>query len=347
MAAKELRQLVRDRRTVAMLVFLPLLLIVVFGYAASFNVNRIAVTAVGPGAEAVAARLPAPFVLTGTVPGGRAAATAALRDGRSPAAVTVDAGIATVYVDGSQLFTAQAVLRAVGDITARRALSLHAIVLFNPDLRTSDVMVPGLAGLILLFIGTVITSLGVVRERQSGTLEQLAIMPLRPWDVFVGKIAPYFGVSVLDMVIVVAVAVALFHVPFVGSVWVFGLGALLFMFAALGIGVVISTVSQNQGQAIQLAIMTLLPQIMLSGLIFPLSSMAVGVRWIGYALPLSYFVEIARDVMLRGAPIGALWEPLVVLGGIGTLAVVVATLRFRHTLGPPRVRRRAAEAGGP
>ena len=168
-----------------------------------------------------------------------------------------------------------------------------------------------------MFVGIIITSLGVVRERQSGTLEQLAVMPLRPRDVFLGKIVPYFVVAAVDLAIVLAVGVALFGVPFRGSYAVFGLGALLFLFVTLGLGVLISSVSENQGQAIQLSFMFTLPQVLLSGLIFPLSSIAVGVRWISYLLPLTYFNEISRGVMLRAEPIGPLWQPLLFLALLG------------------------------
>ena len=178
-------------------------------------------------------------------------------------------------------------------------------------------MIPGLAGVVLVFVGTIITSLGVVRERQSGTLEQLAVMPLHPRDVFLGKIVPYFVVAAVDLAIVLAVGVALFGVPFRGSYAVFGLGALLFLFVTLGLGVLISSVSENQGQAIQLSFMFTLPQVLLSGLIFPLSSIAAGVRWISYLLPLTYFNEISRGVMLRAEPIGALWQPLLFLALLG------------------------------
>jgi ABC-type multidrug transport system permease subunit len=133
---------------------------------------------------------------------------------------------------------------------------------------------------------------------------------------------------------VVVAGVLLFDVPFRGSVIVFGLGALLFLFVALGLGVLISSVSQNQGQAIQLAMLTLLPQIMLSGLIFPLSSMAAGVRWIGYVLPLTYFVQISRGVMLRAAPLDALWQPFAYLAVLGAVVLGLATLRFRRQLAP-------------
>ena len=347
MVVKELRQLARDRRTLAMMIFLPVLLIVVFGYAASFNVTEIPTTIVGPDARLVAAELPSPFTAVHVLPDGtRGDAVSRLRDGDSSAAIVAGPSRLTVLLDGSALFTAQAALRALGrvQISSRPGLRPQVQVLFNPKLKTSDVMVPGLAGLILLFIGTVITSLGVVRERQSGTLEQLAVMPLRPTAVFLGKIAPYFAVAAVDMMIVVLAGVLLFSVPFVGSVEVFALGAVLFLFVALGIGVLISSVSQNQGQAIQLAIMMLLPQIMLSGLIFPLSSMAIGVRWIGYILPLTYFVEVARGVMLRGTSIAALWQPLVYLSALGAVVFGLATLRFERMLSPARRRPRGMSA---
>jgi ABC-2 type transport system permease protein len=134
---------------------------------------------------------------------------------------------------------------------------------------------------------------------------------------------------------VLAVGLAVFGVPFRGSPLVFALGALLFVFVTLGLGVLISTVSQNQGQAIQLAMMTtMLPQVLLSGLVFPLSSIAAGVRWIAYLLPLTYFNEIARGVMLRAEPIGPLWQPFVLLAVLGLVTVTLAILRFRSYLAP-------------
>ncbi|HKT01614.1 MAG TPA: ABC transporter permease [Rugosimonospora sp.] len=333
MIVKEFRQLRRDRRTLAMMIVLPILLLVVFGYAASFDVTTIPTRVVGPNAAAVAPLLKPPFEVVAVDPAGdRAAATAALRDGKVPVAVVTDPTGVTVLLDGSELFTASAARQAL----ARSGRPARVDVLFNPELKTSAVMVPGLAGMILLFVGTVITSLGVVRERQSGTLEQLAVMPFRPRDVFLGKIVPYFVVAAIDLAIVVVAGQLLFGVPFRGSVLVLGLGALLFLFVTLGMGVLISSVSQSQGQAIQLAMMTLLPQILLSGLIFPLRSMAAGVRWIGYLLPLTYFTQIARGVMLRGASIQSLWQPLLFLALLGVVVVTLATLRFRAFLAPSR-----------
>jgi ABC-2 type transport system permease protein len=337
MVAKEFRQLRRDHRTLAMMVVLPVLLLVVFGYAARFDVETIPVRVVGPLADPVAAALPDPFEVESVEPNeDRAEAEAALRDGDVPVAAVAGTDGLTVLVDGSELFIATAAKTALSSLSAQAADAgaVRVEVLFNEELKTSAVMVPGLAAMILLFIGTVITSLGVVRERQAGTLEQLAVMPLRPADVFLGKISPYFVVAGVDLVVVVLAGVWLFDVPFRGSVFVLGLGAVLFLFVTLGVGVLISSVSENQGQAIQLALLVLLPQIMLSGLIFPLSSMAAGVRWIGYLLPLTYFIEITRGVMLRGAPIGALWAPFAYLAVIGAVVFGLATFRFRRSLAP-------------
>jgi len=360
MIVKEFRQVRRDRRTLAMMIVMPVLLLVVFGYAASFDVTTIPTAVAGPLAGQAETRLPAPFDVVRTAPAeGAQWAQQQLRDGRAAVAVVAQARPA-VLIDGSQLFTARAALAALAatqhQATQHQATQHQATqpgaaaqpapvvrILYNPGLKTSYIMIPGLAGVVLVFIGTIITSLGVVRERQTGTLEQLAVMPLRPRDVFLGKIAPYFAVAAADLAIVITVGVALFGVPFRGSFAVFGLGAVLFLFVTLGLGVLISSVSENQGQAIQLAMMITLPQVLLSGLIFPLSSIAAGVRWISYLLPLTYFNQISRGVMLRAEPIGPLWQPLLFLALLGLVVMTLAMLRFRRYLAPAG---RAGRRGG-
>jgi ABC-2 type transport system permease protein len=331
MALKELRQLRRDRRTVALMVGLPILLLVVFGYAASFDVDKLRTIVVGPAASQVAGAAPERLEVVAEHPDeGRADAVRRLRDGGAQLAIVTGQQPA-VLVDGSDLFAA----RAAQQVFAQRPGGLPAAeVLFNPGLETSVMMVPALIGLILVFVGTVATSLGVVRERQTGTLEQLAVMPLRPRDVFVGKVLPYFGVAAVDMAVITLVGIGLFDVPFRGSPWVLVLGAVEFLFVTLGVGVLISTVSQNQGQAIQLAMMTMLPQILLSGMIFPLSAMAGGVRWIAYLLPLTYFNQISRGVMIRGASLGSLALPLAALALLGLIVFGLSVLRFRRDLAP-------------
>src|SRR6516165_8485098 len=356
MIVKEFRQLRRDRRTLAMMIVMPVVLLIVFGYAASFDVTTIPTVVAGPEAGQVTHLVGEPFHVVATEPSqGRAWAEQQLRDGNAAVAVVTGSGRPQVLIDGSQLFTAKAAIAELSAAAAKAAVNGPAggqasqpgsqpqpvvTVLYNPELNTSVIMIPGLAGVVLVFVGTIITSLGVVRERQSGTLEQLAVMPLKPRDVFLGKIVPYFAVAALDLAIVVGLGVGLFGVPFRGSLAVFALGVVLFLFVTLGIGVLISSVSENQGQAIQLAFMVTLPQVLLSGLIFPLSSIAVGVRWISYLLPLTYFNEISRGVMLRAEPLTSLWQPFLLLALLGAIVFTLASLRFRADLAP------AAPRGG-
>jgi ABC-2 type transport system permease protein len=355
MVVKEFRELRRDRRTVAMMIVLPVVLLVVFGYAANFKVHDIPTAVVGPGARQAAVLLrPPTFRLTEVdTAAGEASARALLRDGQAVVAVVTGGGRPLVLLDGTQLFsveTAESALASAVPAAAAGSPAPRVQILFNPELTTSWVMVPGLAGLILVFIGTLITSLGVVRERQSGTLEQLAVMPFRAWDVIAGKIAPYLMVAAVDLVLVIVIGMGVFHVPFAGNVAVFALGAALFLLVTLGMGVLISTVSQNQGQAIQLAFMILLPQVLLSGLIFPVSSMAAGVRWISYVLPLTYFIEISRGVMLKAVPITALGEPLGLLALLAAVVLGLAVVRFRRDLAPasrPTQPQAPARAGEP
>jgi len=326
---KEFRQMTRDRRTVALMIGLPIMLLIIFGYAARFEVTEVPVAVVGPQATAVAGSLP-DFYDVGTVDAAADASDAEtmLRNAETSAVfVTSDSDSTQLLVDGADLFSAQAALAHVPS-------GVQPQVLFNPDLSTSAMMVPALIGLILLFVGTVITSLGVVREREHGTLEQLAVMPLRPVDVTVGKIAPYFLVAAFDMLLVTFTGLLLFDVPFNGSVLMFAAYGLVFLFVVLGLGVAISTVSQSQGEAIQLAIMTLLPQIMLSGMIFPLDSMAGGVRWIGYLLPLTWFIAGMRGIFLRGSDVTVLAIPLAFLLVMAVVVFGVAVMRFRRDLAP-------------
>jgi ABC-2 type transport system permease protein len=352
-AIKEIRELRRDRRTLAMLFLLPILFLVVFGYAASFDVEDVPTVVVGPQAGLATSMLPSTLKVVDTdAAGDRAAAEDQLRRGKATVAVVTPAsagGKLEVLIDGTELFAAQAALRSLTELKAeaaaaqaggaaaqaRAALSrVRVDVLYNPGLRTAVIMIPGLCGIILVFIGTIATALGVVRERQSGTMEQLAVMPFRPRDVFLGKTVPYLLIAAADMVIVVVAGMLLFDVPFRGSVATFALGSLLFLFVTVGTGVLISSVSQTQGQALQLAVFTMVPQFLLSGLFFPLYAMPWAVRWIGYLLPLTWFIKVARGVMVRGAPISSLWLPLLILAVMAVTVFTVSTLRFRRDLAP-------------
>jgi ABC-2 type transport system permease protein len=354
MIVKEFRQLKRDRRTLALLIVLPVLLLVVFGYAARFDVSKVTTVVVGPQAATVAGNLRAPFdVVEIDQEGDRSLAESRIQDGTAVVGVVTGGTQIVALMDGTQLFAVQAAESALARMAQGATASgatvpaISVQILYNPKLTTAWIMIPGLTGLILLFIGTLITSLGIVRERQAGTIEQLAVMPFRPWDVIFGKIVPYLLLAALDLIAIVVIGMVLFGVPFVGNVATFAIGALLFLLVTLGMGVLVSTVSQNQGQAIQLAIMFVVPQILLSGLIFPVSSMASGVQWIAYVLPLKYFIDISRGVMLKATPLTALWGPLVVLAGMAVIVLGLAVLRFRRDLAPSTRNRGAAQAASP
>lgn len=360
---KEFQELRRDRRTLAMLIVLPLLLLIIFGYAANFNVEHLTVTVVGSDSQDVVDFIDAGddladhLEVVATEPDGDAdTAEQVLRDNLSDVAILADGGDWTAYIDGSNLFAAQSAVSLFAQVQQGLAQqqaqaaaqgvqadvpSIETEVLFNPDLTTSWVMIPAIIGLILTFIGTIVTSIGLVREREAGTLEQLAVMPLRASGVILGKITPYFLLASFDMVLVTVLGLWLFGVPFNGPVALFVVGAALFLFVVLGLGVLISSVSQTTGQAIQLALLTLLPQILLSGMIFPLDAMAAGVRWIGYLLPLTYFTMISQGVMVRGASWDSLWLPLTVLAVMAVVIFGVAVARLRRSLAPaaPKSRR--------
>ena len=368
-AVKEFRELRRDRRTLAMLFLLPILFLVVFGYAASYDVDEVPTVVVGPRAETLAGALPATFDVRSTDPDGdRADAEDALQRGEDVVGVVAPSspgGPVDVLMDGTELFAVQTALRSLAELEMRGSAGGDAAaqgggagaqggagsqtaatpqvqvdILYNPDLRTAVIMIPGLCGIILVFVGTIATALGVVRERQTGTMEQLAVMPFRPHDVFLGKIAPYLLIAAVDMALVVIAGMLLFDVPFRGSVATFALGSVIFLFVTVGTGVVISSVSQTQAQAMQLAVFTMVPQFLLSGLFFPLYAMPWAVRWIGYLLPLTWFIKVARGVMVRGTPIDALWLPLLVLAVMAVAVFATATLRFRRDLAP------AGDGGG-
>jgi ABC-2 type transport system permease protein len=328
MAMKEFRQMRRDRRTMALLFMVPLLMLTVFGYAARFDVKEIPTAIVGSPAPPVLEALGPGFEIVRRQPAGDASsARRLLRDSRAHVAVVAAADGTDVLIDGTELFSAQSALRRTGAVPGARVE-----VLYNPDLDTGAVMIPGIIGFILLFVGLFITGLGVVREREQGTLEQFAVTPLRPTDVILGKITPYFLIAFFNLVLSVVAGVVIFDMPFRGSVVLFSLFGLAFLFAVLGFGVLVSTASRSSGEAVQLAILVILPQVMVSGMVFPLQAMPPGARWISSAMPLTWFTIGLRSILLKATPLHALWFPLAVLVVMSAVVFVVSVLRFRREL---------------
>jgi ABC-2 type transport system permease protein len=328
MIRKEFRQLRRDRRTMALMFGVPLLMLGVFGYAARYDVPSIPTAVVGSVApDEVRALGPAFAVVQRQPAGTEASARRLLRDSKAQVALVASGGGTAVLIDGTELFSAQSALRRLGAVPDARVQ-----VLYNPKLETATVMIPGIIGFILLFVGLFIISLGVVREREQGTLEQFAVTPLRPVDVILGKMVPYFLVAFFNLVVAAVAGIVVFGVPFRGSVLLFGAFGLAFLFAVLGFGVLVATASRTQAQAVQLAILVILPQVMVSGLVFPLKAMPTGARWLGSIMPLTWFIIGMHDVLLKAAPLAAVWFPLTVLVAMAVAVFGLSLFRFRREL---------------
>jgi ABC-2 type transport system permease protein len=343
---KEFIQIRRDRRTLVMMVAIPVLWIVIFGYAATFDVKNIpavvAVPAGSPTAALVASRLDASpyFDVVETGPLSDAQLEAAVREHRASVAIRPPGpntpGL--LIADGSDLFTAQAAARQIQTLVqsfaqqSGAATYVQTKVLYNPDLRSVNYMIPGLVGVVMVFIATLMTAVAIVRERERGTLEQLLVTPIGPMELMLGKIVPYMVIAFLDFLLVMGCGVFIFHVPFAGNPGLLMLLSFAFLFVCLGLGLLVSTVSQTQQQAMQMAVFTLLPQILLSGFIFPLAAIPWPVRWIAYAAPLTYFLPIARGTFLRGEGIGSLWLWAVILIAYAIVIVTLAAWRFRRKL---------------
>jgi ABC-2 type transport system permease protein len=208
----------------------------------------------------------------------------------------------------------------------------HPQVLFNPDSRSPNLLIPGLLAILLTFSGTLLTAFAIVRERERGTLEQLMVTPVSPLAVVVGKLVPYLGLAFVQLLIVLVLMTTVFKVPIHGSLFLLLGLAILYLFALLALGLLISSWARTQTEAIQIAQMILLPSILLSGYIFPLSSLPQPLQWVSRILPATYFIRIARGIIIRGATFPDLWPNVLALVIIATVLVGSSTRAFRKTI---------------
>ncbi|HEX7417177.1 MAG TPA: ABC transporter permease [Steroidobacteraceae bacterium] len=365
--SKELRQLTRDRLTLAMIGLMPLMMILIFGYGINLDVRHVRAGVVDlaatSGSRAFIAELEATQVVHVVAwPRGVAALRQAIAAGEIGAGLYIprdferrlidgERPAAQLFVDGSEpgiaavvgaLASAPFPVRSglgFGEHTgeARRSAapvltSLELRTEFNPEHRTAVQIVPALIGVILNMTMVVFTAIALVRERERGNLELLITTPLRPLELMIGKLLPYVLVGLIQTTLILLVGVLLFNVPVNGSVAQLYLGALLFIAATLGMGLLISTAAQTQFQAMQMGFFTMLPSILLSGFMFPFDGMPYLVQLLAQLLPLTHFVQILRGVVLRGAGLGALGWPLTKLTLFLVIAVTIAASRFRKQL---------------
>lgn len=216
--------------------------------------------------------------------------------------------------------------------TSLRGVEMRPRLLFNPDLKSEWFFVPGVIGLALHLVTVSLTSFAVVRERERGTLEQLLVTPMTKLGLMMGKLIPSFLFVSVEFLVMLAVMRLLFGVPVSGSLWVLMLGSVVYLFAALSIGLMISTAARNQLQAVQMTLATMLPSVFFSGTIAPIETMPWIFQVLSKIIPLTYYVRIIRGVTLRGAPLGDMLPNVLILAAMGLLLIAVAARRFRQTM---------------
>jgi ABC-2 type transport system permease protein len=209
------------------------------------------------------------------------------------------------------------------------AVDMRPKLLFNPDSRSPNFFLPGLTAILLLNVTTFLTAFAIVREKERGTLEQLFVTPVRPMGLLLGKLLPYFAIGFFELCLILTFMRFVFRVPIHGSVLLLAFLSLPYIFAALSLGILISSKANSQGEAMQLAFLTILPSIFFSGYIFPRETMPKIFYGLGYLVPATYFINITRGIILRGATLIHLWTDALALFLIGTVLLVIAARRFQ------------------
>ena len=362
---KEFIQMRRDRVTFGMMIGLPIVQLMLFGFAINADPRHlptlIEANDSGPLTRAIISGMANStyFDFIGPV-AGAAAGEKALREGnadfvvviptdferdvmrgRKPALlVAADASDPSV-VGGAAAALNGIVQTAVAEVMTGPLASLAGTPApfsvtvhreYNPEGRTSINIVPGLLAIILSMTMTLITAVAIVKETERGTMEMLLATPVKPMEVMLGKILPYVFVGYVQTIVFVLAAKVIFSVPFEGSVLAFFVGFNLFIIVNLALGFLISTASRNQMQAMQLSFFTILPSILLSGFMFPFAGMPQWAQWLGTAVPATHFLRIVRKVMLKGGGLGDIGGETLALGVILVVISVIAMLRYRQTL---------------
>jgi ABC-2 type transport system permease protein len=364
---KEIIQISRDPLTLALMLLVPMIQLLIFGYAINTDVRNIktAVYNLDPGPQSrdllhafentdyfrivryvdsdeelnraivsggvkVGIKIPPDY--SDRLLANRQATVLVLIDGS-------DSSIATQSLQvSSQVGLTKSLERLTSGIqtsqsrTSQLPIEVRPKMLFNPDSRSANFMVPGLIAIILQIITTLLTAFSIVRERERGTLEQLLVTPVRPYGLMLGKLVPYGLIGIVETLTVLTVMRLIFVVPINGSLLLLISLSILFLFTALAIGLLISTKAQNQMQALQLAWLIMLPSVLLSGFMFPRDSMPVVMRIVGYLVPATHFMEIIRGIVLRGATLVDLLPEVVTLVVMGLVLLVLSAFRFRQKL---------------
>jgi ABC-2 type transport system permease protein len=258
------------------------------------------------------------------------AQVAVLIDGSDPSVAT------TAFAAAQSVGQAQGIKivqqRLGVDVTQLGGIDIRPRVWYNPDLKSANFMIPALIGMILQFLTGLFTALTIVREREQGTIEQLVVTPIQPWELIVGKIVPYIGVAFFDLAEILAIGVFWFGVPIRGNLLLLAGISILFLLTTLGIGLFVSSVSKTQQEAMMLSFLVLFPGIFLSGFFFPLEAMPGVLQAVSYVVPLRYMLIILRGIVMKGVGLEAFSDQVIALLIFGPLILVGASLRFRKRL---------------
>ena len=217
--------------------------------------------------------------------------------------------------------------------THQMPVDIRPRTLFNPDMKSANFFVPGLVGVIMQIVTVLLTALSIIRERENGTLEQLLVTPVGRLGLMLGKLVPYAVLGLVETALVLFVMWSVFGVPINGSLLLLWALVPVFLFTGLGLGLLISTIAQNQTQAFQLSFLIIMPSVLLSGFVFPRDSMPAPIYPVTAIIPVTYFLEILRGIIIRGAGWPELWRQALILAGMGIGIVAIATARFQKRLG--------------
>lgn len=360
---KEFLQLKRDRLLLPLLLILPLLYLVMFGYVVGVDVNNIPTAIVDQDRTPASRALGEAFTTSSffevieyppdeqsvqpLMDGNRIQAALVIPPGFERSLERGDRAAITIIVDGTDSKTAsvassytqqivldvnQTMLKDMGLSLDVPGIDSQVRALYNPSLRNVNSMIPALGAFIFMMIIMAIMGQAVVRERERGTLEQMFVTPITRTEYLIGKIAPYLILASIQVTFVLVLGALWFNVPFYGDILVIGVGLLLFAFSAIGFGLAISMISKNRQQAQQTLMFILLPTMVLSGFIFPIESMPAPVVPLTYLIPLRYIIIVLRDNWMKGAGFDVLWPEMLALAGFSVVFFVLALARFRKRL---------------
>jgi ABC-2 type transport system permease protein len=365
---KEFIQIRRDRRTLILVLIIPIMQLFLLGYAATNDVRNVPLAVYdqdrGPEARALLdayraadyftisyeagsdtelrdlldsgqarAGMIIPYGYSDDIQGGQTARVVFVLDGSDPTVASTALSAAQLIGQAHSTQILESRLLRRGQASAiQPPMEVSTSVWYNPDLVSAYFMIPGVIGMILFALTSILTASAIVRERERGTIEQLIVTPIRPWELVLGKLLPYVLLAFLNAFEVLALGHYWFGVPVLGSLWLIAAASFLFLLSSLGIGLLASTIANTQQEAMLTVWMLMLPSIFLAGFFFPLEAMPKVLQWISYIFPLRYYLVIIRAQMLKGVGISAYQTDLIALAVFGVAIMAMAALRFRKRL---------------